>query len=174
MIRSRASRFVIGLPIALLAFTGCSNCADISGTQALNGVAENITPAWEGLPADSSENWDFSAADTSTFDSCKALSWISIPTGNSGQDSPYTVALFHNGEFIRTAEARPYLGVPKVSRVSDKEIQIERPWFVDAEHTKPMTAVATYVWNEDTSRVKRTGGLPPNEFAAGGLQPTAE
>ncbi|QRV01894.1 LppP/LprE family lipoprotein [Arcanobacterium phocisimile] len=174
MTRSRAWRFILGLPVALVAFTGCSNCVEISGDEALQKAATEIAPAWEGLETDSTKNWDFSAADTSTFDSCKAISWITIPTGDADENSPYDVALFHNGEFVRSAEARPYLSKPEVSRVSDKEIQIDRVWYLDDEHTMPKKAVATYVWNDDNSRIKRTGSLPPNDFAAGTFKPDAE
>ncbi|QJC22368.1 LppP/LprE family lipoprotein [Arcanobacterium buesumense] len=162
------------LPLALFAFTGCSNCAETSGEEALAQAATELAPAWEGLAPDSAENWDFASADTSTYDSCKPLSWIVIPTAMPSKDAPYEVALFHNGVFSGTSEARPYLGEPKVTRVSDNEIQVERTWYLDEEKTMPKPAVATYVWNDDKSRTVRTGGLPPNEYAAGGPQAPAE
>ncbi|WP_113722803.1 LppP/LprE family lipoprotein [Arcanobacterium haemolyticum] len=162
------------LATALLALNGCSDCASTTGEEALKNASTQIAPAWEGLKDGAVENWDLKAADTSTYDSCAQLSWIVIPTGKPGEDSPYNIALFHNGVFSGTAEARPYLGEPKISRVSDTEIQIERTWYLDEKRSQPKPAVATYKWDDSTSRTVRTGSLPPNEFAAGGPVPTAE
>ncbi|WP_216389108.1 LppP/LprE family lipoprotein [Arcanobacterium phocae] len=174
MTRKSLARMGVCLPIALIAFAGCSDCAETTGDEALAQAATELNPAWEGLPADSAENWDLAAADTSTYDSCKALSWIVIPTGTPNSDEPYEVALFHNGVFAGTSEARPYLGEPKVSRVSDSEIQVERTWYLDDEKTMPKPAVATYVWDDGRSQPTRTGSLPPNEFAGGGVHETAD
>lgn len=57
MTRKSLARMGACLPIALIAFVGCSDCAETTGDEALAQAATELNPAWEGLPADSAENW---------------------------------------------------------------------------------------------------------------------
>lgn len=150
-------------------------CSDLTGEEALEQNSDSIDPAWDDLSDSDERNWDFDAADVSTFDECAALSWIVVPTQAPGEGAPYAIMLFNHGEFVETATPSAYLNEPDVVREADDAVKVTYTWSVgEGETYSEIPAESTFTWNADTQNVEREGQLPPPDFAAQGLAPEQE
>lgn len=174
--------------IALLALSACSeatssdpayqvggsSCADYTAETIIDSFSSEIDPAWDGLNPGDDGNWNFAAADTSTYDPCAPASWIVIPTTTPGPDTPYEIALFHNGEFVDTALSRAYLNEPQVTLTDESTIDVTYYWYVgEGENRTEIPVDASFTWDEATGEFVHDGSMPPLEAAAGGVKPEA-
>lgn len=153
---------------------GAQECADYTADTVIDSFKDELKPAWDGLQPGDEGNWDFAAADTSTYDPCAPASWIVIPTTTPGEGTPYEIALFHNGEFVDTALARPYVNEPQVSLGDENTVDVEYYWYVgEGENKTEIPVDAQFVWNAETSQFDHEGKMPPLDSAAGGVNPNA-
>ena len=64
----------------------------------------------------------------SGYDSCAALSWMTVTIEGATVSSPYHILLFHNGEYLGTGTFEAYGFAPRIKQVSDSEIAVTYRW----------------------------------------------
>lgn len=107
--------------------------------------------------------WDVDGADVSGFDPCTGLTQIVATVVDATASSPYTILLFHDGEWLGTATKESYPFTPVIERVDPDEIRVVYAYLQDGDaNADPKgEAVATFAWNEETASVDMTGDVPP-------------
>ncbi len=107
--------------------------------------------------------WDADYADSSTYDECAALSWVTFPIEGATGSSPYIIALFHQGKYLGVATRTTFGFFPQVVRVDDGQLKVTYTYAKDGESNAGASgrAVSTYSWNLGTESVKHQGAFPP-------------
>lgn len=111
------------------------------------------------LPADQAP-WNPDTA-LNNYDSCAALSWAQITLEGATASSPYHIMLFHKGEYLGTATAKPQT-FAKISRVDDRTIDVEYHYPKENESMANSTgrAYASFTWSEAEPKVQMSGDVP--------------
>ena len=139
--------------------TATPSCGLSDGAAAAAGpIADLPLPA--GLE---SARWDASAADTSVYDGCAALSAVTVSVADGTASSPVAILLFHDGTYLGTATKEQYPFVPQVTRESAGSIRVEYryPQGADSNADPSGRATATYTWDDGSGRVEMSGDVPP-------------
>lgn len=87
----------------------------------------------------------------SGYDSCAALSWMTVTIEGATVSSPYHILLFHNGEYLGTGTFEAYGFAPRIKQVSDSEIAVTYRWPRAGEGNAEAsgTTRAGFHWDED-------------------------
>lgn len=144
-----------------------SACAELTGKEAF---AKWVGEVKTTMPGDKSFDWDPGASDTSTYDACAPLSWILLSIKGPTGSSPFQVMFFNRGEFVGTATSEPFGFHPNVTRQSDAAVSVVFRWPKVGEATASASgeSTSTYVWDETSRTLKRSGDLPPDPSQMGG------
>ena len=134
----------------------------MSGEQALKEWGPSVPSAWDGLAGDDPRTWDLEGAEVSTWDPCAALSWITLSIHSPALSSPRHIMLFHRGQYLGTATARPYAYAPQIRRTADDALAVTYTWARpgEAPATASGTSPVTLTWDEATGSVRLEGELP--------------
>ncbi|MGD8149691.1 LppP/LprE family lipoprotein [Ornithinimicrobium sp. Y1694] len=143
-----------------------ASCADLTGEQALARWLPGIPPFFDDVdPNDPNDpgNWSPALTDTSTYDPCADLSWLTVPIVGGTVSSPFVILLFHEGEFVGTATETPLGFWPEVARVTDGILNVTYtyPQEMEANAQASGRAVWRLTWDDEQGDVVRTGDLPP-------------
>lgn len=139
--------------------TPSATCGPVDAATAVTRATASL-PAPAGL---SGARWDATAADTSGYDACAALSWSVVPVAEGTASSPNAILLFHEGRYLGTATKEQYPFQPTVRRTADDAIAVTYRYAraSDANADPTGTTDATYTWDADAGRVQMTGDVPP-------------
>lgn len=98
----------------------------------------------------------------SGYDSCAALSWMTVTIEGATVSSPYHILLFHNGEYLGTGTFEAYGFAPRIKQVSDSEIAVTYRWPRAGEGNADAsgTTQAGFHWDEDLQECVMTGDVP--------------
>ena len=98
----------------------------------------------------------------SGYDSCAALSWMTVTIEGATVSSPYHILLFHNGEYLGTGTFEAYGFAPRIKQVSDSEIAVTYRWPRAGEGNAEAsgTTRAGFHWDEDLQECVMTGDVP--------------
>ncbi|MBO4145897.1 LppP/LprE family lipoprotein [Kocuria rhizophila] len=137
-------------------------CPNDSPEYALRMAAPLLTPPF-GPDVPNDPGWAIDSADTSTYNGCAALSWISVSTNGATASSPETIMLFSHGIFLGTASATHFGFEPKVERLDDATLRVtyRYPLDGDANAAPRGRAVSEFYYDEDSGSVVHTGEFPP-------------
>ncbi|MDO4252148.1 MAG: LppP/LprE family lipoprotein [Rothia sp. (in: high G+C Gram-positive bacteria)] len=128
------------------------SCASGDVKSKVDQAAQELEKSSTGL------DLDVQAADTSTYDPCKALSWVLVPvTGSetSGDAQPSRLFLFHQGEYLQSVAEEQDLYQPQVQEKNARKIGVTYTDQDQKEHA------AEYAWDEGMGTIKNTGDLAP-------------
>ena len=136
------------------------SCGDTSATEAVENNLSKVPPAF---PGGQDEFTAWRATDTSTYDACATLSWVTLGIKGPTASSPYTQMLFHEGDYLGTTTAEAIGFHPSTERLSDSSIQVTYTYNKPGESNAEASgkAVSTYTWNEDTESIDHAGEWPP-------------
>lgn len=136
------------------------SCNDMSATQAVN---DNIAKVPAAFPDRQDDSTAWMAVDTSTYDPCATLSWVTLTIKGGTVSSPYTQMLFHDGEYLGTTTAEAIGFSPATVRLNDSSIQVTYTYVEGDESNAEARgrAVSTYTWNPDTESIDHAGEWPP-------------
>ena len=136
------------------------SCATTSGKQA---VDENIDKVPSAFPAQNDPMTEWVADDTSTYDACAALSWVTLNIRQGTVSSPFTQMLFHNGEYLGTTTSEGIGFYPSTTRLTDSSIQVTYTYNRGNESNAEASgrAVSVYSWDPDTESIDHSGEWPP-------------
>ncbi|MFT0846372.1 LppP/LprE family lipoprotein [Actinomycetaceae bacterium L2_0104] len=141
------------------------SCSELTGETALTTWGPQVPPYWEDMEPDDPRNWDLENSDSSTYDPCSELSWITLHIRGGTASSPYHIMLFSHGEYIGTATPQAYGFFPTVERLSNSSLQVTYHWPKEgesnADHTG--TSVSIFTLHPRTGEVARKGELPPTQ-----------
>ncbi|RLY94518.1 LppP/LprE family lipoprotein [Kocuria tytonicola] len=137
-------------------------CPNDSPDYALRTAAPLLPPPF-GPDEPNNPGWAIDSADTSTYDGCADLSWISVVAAGGTVSSPETIMLFSNGFYLGTASATHFGFEPKVERVDDATLKVtyRYPLEGDANAAPRGRAVSTFHYDAATGRVVHSGEFPP-------------
>ena len=98
----------------------------------------------------------------SGYDSCAALSWMTVTIEGATVSSPYHILLFHNGEYLGTGTFEAYGFAPRIKQVNDSEIAVTYRWPRAGEGNAEAsgTTQAGFHWDEDLQECVMTGDVP--------------
>ena len=107
--------------------------------------------------------WDADYADTDGYDPCAALSWITFPIERGTGSSPYTIALFHQGEYLGVTTSRTFGFFPQVERIDDGQISVTYTYAKDGDSNAGASGrvTSTFTWDVESGSVDHRGDLPP-------------
>lgn len=137
------------------------DCPNNSPRDTLRQAAPQF-PEPFGPNVPNASGWDIEGADTSTFNGCKELSWISVTVPGATASSPETIALFHSGIYIGTTSATNFGFEPQVERVDDSTIRVtyRYPLEGDANGAPRGRAVSEFHYDDAAGSVVHTGEFP--------------
>ena len=137
-------------------------CPNDSPDYALRAAAPLLPPPF-GPDVPDDRGWAIDYADTSTYDGCADLSWISVWAAGGTTSSPEAIMLFSNGRYLGTASATHFGFEPKVERVDDATLKVtyRYPLEGDANAVPRGTAVSTFHYDAASGRVVHSGEFPP-------------
>lgn len=150
--------------------TSAEQCGNKSAEQA---VADNIHKVPEYFPGDDKSPYNnhpgsswISETNYSDFDACADLSWVLLHTSGASAAIPYQMMLFHKGEYIGTPAKVSFAFAPKVSRISDDQIEVGYRWAESGESNAEaqIRATSTFTYNPSTGGVDHGGQWPKSEI----------
>lgn len=158
----------LGAPAAMAApaaaDTGSAqeDCAGPSGERVLLRDGGSL-PDWVSPTGEAVEpNLQF--ADTSGFDACADLSWITVQYGNATH-SPQHILLYHGPDYLGTATLEPQPYLPQIESSGGDTLTVDYPYAApgqDPATANPRgNAVSTFAWDEATGSVIHEGDFPP-------------
>ena len=138
-------------------------CSGLTGEEALAAWGPDV-PIYNDWP------WWLEGADTSTYDECADLSWITLEIEGATASSPVQIMLFHRGEYIGTTASEPIGFYPDVVRVDDATIEVTYTWPKEGEANAEASgsSVSVFTWSETEQRVIHSGEWPPGHGDARG------
>lgn len=146
---------------------GGSECTDLSGRQAVRKWISDA-PAQENGREDGVRGWGVGGdydeyVDYTTYDQCADLSWVTLPTAGATAVSPELIMLFHKGTFVGPATQQTVSFPTDVKRIGDGKLSVTYVWAKEGQPLTHLTesSTSTFTWDESTSKVERTGELPP-------------
>jgi hypothetical protein len=159
-----ATRTVTATPTAVAespspSSTRTPTCGPSSGAEAAaQPIADLPLPA--GLE---DAKWDAANADTSGYEACAPLSWVTVSVELATGSSPVAILLFHDGRYLGTATKEQYGFVPDISRTDPSTIAVTYHYAKPDETTADASGRtnATFRWDDAAGRVVMTGQTPP-------------
>lgn len=158
-----------GVPAAGAAPTGSEaasaqeDCAGPTGERVLLRDGGSL-PDWVSPTTGETVEPNLQFADTSGFDACADLSWITVPYGNATH-SPQHILLYHGTEYLGTATLEPQPYLPQIVSTGGDTLTVDYPYAApgqDPATPNPSgTAVSTFTWDEATQSVVHEGEFPP-------------
>jgi len=139
--------------------TPTPTCGPSSGAEAAaQPIADLPLPA--GLE---DAKWDAARADTSGYEACAPLSWVTVSLDLATGSSPVAILLFHDGRYLGTATKEQYGFVPDISRTDPSTIAVAYRYAKPDESTADASGRtdATFRWDDAAGRVVMTGQVPP-------------
>ncbi|WP_267897590.1 LppP/LprE family lipoprotein [Kocuria tytonis] len=109
--------------------------------------------------------WDLDSADTSTYNKCAELSWITLTVKGATASSPHVVLLFHNNEYVGTTTIDSFGFEPTVVRVDTSTLDIIYHYMLTGDSNAQPSGLAhsTYTWDFRTDVLSEHGDLPPGQ-----------
>lgn len=138
-----------------------TTCTEYTGDQALLLWGHELEPYWPP-EAETRVEPQLLLADTSTYDPCAELSWITVPYGETA-DAHHAVMLFHHGSYLTTANRIPIPYEPDIERTESGKLVFTYPYLREGDYPRVPSgrAVSLYSWYEDGRTYRRDGELPP-------------
>ncbi len=138
-------------------------CASTSATRAVNDNIGKVPLAFADADMADRPGSEWVADDTSTYDPCAELSWVTLGIKSGTVSSPFTQMLFHHGEYLGTTTSKAIGFYPTTKRLSDSSVQVTYRWNTGNESNAEASgrAVSTYTWNPDTESIDHAGEWPP-------------
>lgn len=139
---------------------GAAACGGLNNREALfEGVQELRQVSYL-----SSYTWDTTSADTSGYDPCAALSWITVTIQGGTVSSPCQIMLFNRGQYLGTTTREAYGFWPRVERIDDFSIQVTYTWPRPGESNAAASGrtIATFRWDPNLGHVVMGGDVPPS------------
>ena len=135
-------------------------CASTSAEQAVSKNLDKVEPAF---PDGDDPGAQWVATDTTTYDPCADLSWVTLSIRGATASSPAQQMLFHDGRYLGTTTRESIAFHPTTVRLSDSVIQVTYRWPRPDESNAAASgrSVSTYSWNPDTESVDHAGEWPP-------------
>lgn len=143
--------------------SAASDCGLETGHQAAQRWIPVLIPPF-GADHEDQGAWDAKNVDTSTYDQCAELSWITVQTEGATASSPSTIMLFHKGAYLGTATNGSFGFAPDVARVDDSTLDVtfHYPQAGDSNADPRGQATSTYSWDQATGTLTQEGQLPPH------------
>lgn len=109
--------------------------------------------------------WAVDGADTSTYNGCAGLSWVSVTVAGATASSPDAIMLFSHGRYLGTASATHFGFEPEVERVDDSTLRVTYRYLLDGDaNAAPRgRAVSEFHYDAASGRVVHTGEFPPQD-----------
>jgi hypothetical protein len=139
---------------------GTASCGTASAATAVQQAVATLPRPVENLP---DATWDASAADTSGYDPCAALSWAVVSVTGGTPSSPNAILLFHDGTYLGTATAEQYPFEPQVSRTAGDAIAVTYRYATatDSNANPSGSTQASFTWDASARKVTMQGSTPP-------------
>lgn len=96
------------------------------------------------------------------YDPCQPLSYIIVGIDGATVSSPYHIMLYHYGEYLGTATAKPQGFGPLVDQTSSHSIAVEYKFAYPDEANAEASGRthATFTWDDAQRKVVMTGDVP--------------
>lgn len=139
------------------------DCAGPSGERVLLRDGGSL-PDWVSPTTGETVEPNLEFADTSGFDACADLSWITVQYGNATH-SPQHILLYHGTEYLGTATSEPQPYLPQIESTGGDTLTADYPYAApgqDPATANPRgNAVSIFTWDEATQSVVHEGDFPP-------------
>lgn len=154
------------------------DCPNDSPDVALRTAASLLPPPF-GPDEPNNPGWAIDSADTSTYNGCVGLSWISVVAAGGTTSSPEAILLFSNGFYLGTASATHFGFEPKVERVDDSTLKVTYRYPLEGDaNTVPRGRVVSTFHYDATTGCRTSAarapwpGCPPPPAFSGTLPPS--